>query len=116
MTINLDNYSIYLRPGCTDMRKGSTQLAYLVQNEMKLHPFEKSIFLFCGRNKRTIKAIVWDGNGWIEIIKRLECGKSFCYPTTISDSMKVTFEQVKLMLRGANVWRNFPTFTPEFVG
>ena len=37
------------------MRKGSTGLAYLVQYEMELEPFGKSVFLFCGRSGKTIK-------------------------------------------------------------
>ena len=53
------------KAGYTDMRKGPTGLAYLVQYEMGLEPFGKSVFLFCGRSQRTVKAIVWDRNGWL---------------------------------------------------
>ena len=36
MEIKLEDYDFYIRPGVTDMRKGSTSLAYIVQNEMQL--------------------------------------------------------------------------------
>jgi len=62
MEINLEAYNFFIKPGITDMRKGSPSLAYIVQNEMKLEPFSKAVFLFCGGTKRTIKAIVWDRN------------------------------------------------------
>lgn len=116
MKINVEQYAFYLRPGYTDMRKGATKLAYVVQNEMGLRPFEKSVFIFCGRSKRVLKAIVWDGNGWYEIIKRLESGKSFCYPTTEELAKAVTIEQVLGMLKGQDVWREIPKFYPTFVG
>ncbi len=60
MDIKLEEYDFYIRPNVTDMRKGSTSLAYIVQNEMQLRPFDKAVFVFCGRSKKTIKAIVWD--------------------------------------------------------
>ena len=47
------------------MRKGPTSLAYLVQYEMGLEPFSKSVFLFCGRSGKTVEAIVWNRNGWL---------------------------------------------------
>ena len=59
MEINLEAYNFFIKPGITDMRKGSPSLAYIVQNEMKLEPFSKAVFLFCGGTKRTIKAIVY---------------------------------------------------------
>ena len=77
MEIRLEDYNFYIRPGRTDMRKSSVGLALIVQDEMGLQPFERSVFLFCGTSRRIIKAIVWNGNGWLEIIKRLECGSSF---------------------------------------
>ena len=80
MQINLENYSFFIKPKFIDMRKGARTLAYIVQDEMGLKPFEKSVFVFCGKTKRIIKAIVWDENGWIEIIKRLESPGTFRWP------------------------------------
>jgi len=34
MEINLEAYNFFIKPGITDMRKGSPSLAYIVQNEM----------------------------------------------------------------------------------
>ena len=45
MDIKLEEYDFYIRPNVTDMRKGSTSLAYIVQNEMQLRPFDKAVFV-----------------------------------------------------------------------
>jgi len=116
MEIRLEDYNFFVRPGMTDMRKGSPSLAYIVQNEMKLEPFSKAVFLFCGGSRKTIKAIVWDRNGWIEIIKRLECGSSFKWPDTQEEALQVEVSNLLLLLEGYDVWRRFPVFTPRYVG
>ena len=51
MQINLESYSFYIKPGSVDMRKGARSLAYIVQEEMGLAPFDKSVFVFCGKKK-----------------------------------------------------------------
>ncbi len=116
MEINLEAYNFFIKPGITDMRKGSPSLAYIVQNEMKLEPFSKAVFLFCGGTKRTIKAIVWDCNGWIEIIKRLECGSAFKWPNTEEEALQIEISDILLLLKGYDVFRRFPVLSPRYVG
>jgi transposase len=98
------------------MRKGSTSLAYIVQNEMQLQPFTKAVFIFCGRSRKTIKAIVWDRNGWVEIIKRLECKSSFRWPMSAEAATMIRLDQLIGLLDGHDMWRSFPAFQPELVG
>lgn len=45
MQINLESYSFYIKPGAVDMRKGARSLAYIVQEEMGLAPFSKSVLV-----------------------------------------------------------------------
>ena len=104
MEIRLEDYQYYIRPWYTDMRKGPTSLAYLVQYEMGLEPFGKSVFLFCGRSRRTVKAIVWDRNGWLCLSKRLDCGMPFIWPRTGEDARRVRLDQVLSMLRDNALW------------
>ena len=114
MELNIEEFEFYIRPGVTDMRKGARSLALFIQNEMDLCPFDKKVFIFCGGNRRTMKAIVWDGTGWFEIIKRLECGSSFKWPKSSEDAMKVSFEQVLGALRGEDSWRRFIVSHPKY--
>lgn len=116
MEINFETYNFFIKPNVTDMRKGSRSLALMVQYEMKLEPFTKAVFLFCGGNRRIIKAIVWDRNGWIEIIKRLECGSSFKWPNTEEEAVKIEVSDLLLLLKGYDVFRIFPILNPKYVG
>ena len=45
MEIRLEDYNFYIRAGRSDMRKSSVGLALIVQEDMGLRPFEKSVFL-----------------------------------------------------------------------
>ena len=110
MVLDLEKYDIYIKPGVTDMRKRAESLSFLVRSEMKLNPRSKSIFLFCGREKRRIVAIVWDSNGFVEISKKLECGMSFKWPSCDKEALGVKLEDVVEMLKGGDPWRRFPIY------
>ncbi|WP_040762149.1 IS66 family insertion sequence element accessory protein TnpB [Ruminiclostridium cellobioparum] len=66
---------IYISCGYTDLRCGIDGLAAIVQNEFKLNPFQNTIFLICGRKTNRIKAILWEGDGFVLLYKRLERGR-----------------------------------------
>lgn len=110
MQINLEEYNIYIRPGVTDMRKRGEGLSLLIQAEMSIDPYSKSIFLFCGRSRKRITAIVWNENGWLEISKKLECGMTYMWPKDKTTAVDVSFEDVKEMLKGGNPFRRFGAF------
>lgn len=114
MFFNFDDYSFYIRPGKTDMRKRSSSLSFLIQDEMELNPFEKSVFVFCSGNRTILKAIVWDKNGFWEITKRYETG-SLCWPKDEKQSKSVSIEQLKQVLEGQNPWRQIDTLSPTRV-
>ena len=45
--------------GYTDLRKGITGLAQIIEGNFRMDPFEKdTLFLFCGRRGDRIKALV----------------------------------------------------------
>lgn len=49
----------------TDLRKGISGLAQIIEGNFKLNPFEaNTLFLFCGRRGDRIKALLWEGNGF----------------------------------------------------
>jgi len=115
MHLNIEEYEFYIRPGVTDMRKRATGLSRIVQDSMKLAPFKKSVFLFCGKDHRKITAIVWNENGWLEISKRLECRGTFKWPDSVDQARKVRYREIVLMLKGVDIWRNLPALKPEYV-
>jgi transposase len=57
MTVDLDAVKIYIRPGHTDLRKAVKGLTVLVQDQMKLDPLSGSVYLFCNKGRRLLKAV-----------------------------------------------------------
>jgi len=115
MELNVEEYDFYLKPGVTDMRNRCTGLSRIVQDQMMLMPFSKSVFLFCGKDRKKIVAIVWNNNGWIEISKRLECRGTFKWPDSEEAALRTNISQIILALKGVDIWRTLPLLSPEFV-
>ncbi len=105
MPLEWDSYDYYIQLGRTDMRKKAYTLSLLVENEMELSPFDRSVFLFCSRTKRILKIIVWGGNGFWEMTKRLEGKGTFAWPGSTEDALKTSLDDIKLLLKGADPWR-----------
>ena len=73
---------IYLATGYTDLRRGMEGLASIIKFNFQLDPYQKDIlFLFCGRRTDRIKGLVWEGDGFLLLYKRLELG-AFNWPRT----------------------------------
>jgi transposase len=72
MIPDLDKVSIYIRPGVTDMRKQVNGLSTIVSEQMDENPGSGRLFLFCSRDRKLIKSIWWDRNGFCLWQKRLE--------------------------------------------
>ena len=74
---------IYIACGYTDLRKGIDGLAGIIQQEFHLDPFEEgSLFLFCGRRTDRMKALLYEGDGFLLLYKRLADGR-FRWPRCI---------------------------------
>ena len=70
MRIDFEGARIYVRPGSTDLRKGVTGLAEIIENEMRLSALSESVFLFCNKNHKLLKVIFWDRTGFWTAQKR----------------------------------------------
>ncbi len=59
--LNLDSIDkVYLAFGVTDLRKSINGLTMIVENELKLDPFEKVLFIFSNRQMNRIKILHFD--------------------------------------------------------
>lgn len=56
--LNIDKVeTVYLACGYTDLRKSIDGLVMIVQNQFKLNPFEKALFVFCNRQMDKLKIL-----------------------------------------------------------
>ena len=93
---------IYIACGYTDLRCGIDGLAGIVQQKFQLDPFTNTLFLFCGRRCDRIKALYWEGNGFVLLYKRLENGR-FQWPRSGAEAKALTPQQYRWLMEGLNV-------------
>lgn len=90
---------VYIACGYTDLRRGIDGLAGMVQNQFQMDPFQTALFLFCGRRRDRIKALYWEGDGFLLLYKRLENG-SFQWPRTKDEVRTLTPQQYRWLMEG----------------
>ena len=93
---------IYIACGYTDLRKGIDGLALLVQKHFELDPFSSSLFLFCGKRNDRIKALYWEGDGFVLLYKRLEKGK-FQWPKNAEAVRQLTPQEFLWLMEGLSI-------------
>jgi len=84
------------------MRKSIDGLAAIVQQNFQLNPFQNSLFLFCGRRRDRMKALYWEGDGFVLLYKRLE-GGSFQWPKDENAVWSLTYQEFRWLLEGLSV-------------
>ena len=99
---------IYIAAGFTDLRRGIDGLASIVKFNFQLDPYEKEIlFLFCGRRRDRIKGLVWEGDGFLLLYKRLELG-GFTWPRIKEEALEITLEQYQALMQGLEIVSRHP--------
>lgn len=93
---------IYVACGYTDMRKSIDGLAVCVKQSFQLDPFSNSVFLFCGHRRDRMKALYWEGDGFVLLYKRLESG-SFQWPKSADEVKDITPQQFRWLLEGLSI-------------
>lgn len=106
---------IFVRPGSTDMRKQINGLAMLVNEGMNLNPLGGSLFLFCNRDRRILKALYWDTTGFALWHKKLEKEK-FPWPEDETEARQINTAELQMLLRGIDFWRAHKKLFYDSVG
>ncbi|MFA5575953.1 MAG: IS66 family insertion sequence element accessory protein TnpB [Tissierellaceae bacterium] len=97
-----DNIKIYIACGKTDMRKSIDGLSAIVSQNFKLDPFDHAIFLFCGSKRDRMKALLWEGDGFLLLYKRLEAGV-FQWPRTKEEVREISLQQYRWLIEGLTI-------------
>ena len=93
--------SYYLCAGSVDMRGGIYSLYQIVKSQMKRNPLSGEVFIFLGENRRCIKILHWEKDGFLLYHKKLEKGT---YELPLKSSFKggydVDWQTFILMMEG----------------
>ena len=118
MIVDLSKVAVYIRPGPCDMRKAINGLSVIVAETMELDAVSGNLFLFCNKQRRILKCLYWDRNGfclWLvaDVVrcspmqpgqKRLERDR-FPWPQTSEAAREITVDELKMLLSGIDFFR-----------
>ena len=91
---------IYICCGRTDLRKGIDGLSTIVKGQFQMDAFQEDVlFLFCGSKQDRFKALVWEGDGFLLMYKRIEGGR-LCWPRTTREAAQLKYEDYRQLLDG----------------
>ena len=88
---------VYLATGFTDLHRGIDGFQF------QLDPYDKNtLFLFCGKRTDRIKGLIWEGDGFLLLYKRIENG-NFRWPRTKEEVLEITTDQYQMLMQGLEI-------------
>ena len=99
---------VYLATGFTDLRRGIDGLARIIRFQFQLDPYAKNtLFLFCGKRPDRIKGLIWEGDGFLLLYKRIENG-NFRWPRTPEEALEISTDQYRMLMQGLKSLPDIP--------
>ena len=96
--------TIYLHTGTTDMRKSFDGLSGIIRGTFGADPSDGSLFLFVNKRRDRIKALWWDGDGYVLWYKRLEEGTFETMPPKNGEErVRIDSTQLAMILSGVRL-------------
>ena len=95
--------NIYIVCGYTDMRKSIDGLCAVVEETVKMSPRSNALFLFCGRQCDRIKALLWEGDGYVLMYKRLDASGRYRWPRNSREARDLTWKQFDWLMSGLDI-------------
>ena len=104
---------IYIVCGYTDLRYGIDSLAATIERKYRMNLFvPNTLFLFCGRSASKIKGLLWEGDGFLLLYKRVESGH-FTWPRSSDDLRSMSAEQFHWLMQGFAIEPVIHDVTPQ---
>ena len=87
-----------------DLRRGIDGLASFVQLNYGIDTLEKgTLFLFRGVKRDRCRGLMWEGDGYTLLTKRLASGNRFQWPKDADEAKRLTPEQFKHLMEGFTI-------------
>ena len=101
---------VIIRVGKTDLRRGIDGLAAIIRLEYGLDPLEDgTLFLFCGTKRDRIKGLLFEGDGFLLLIKRLSNG-FFEWPRNSNEARELSIEEFNRLMEGFTIVSSIRTY------
>ena len=104
MILDISKVRIFIRPGYTDLRKAVNGLTGIAEQQMAGDLFSGNVYLFCNRERKLLKALYWDRNGFWLSQKRLEKDK-YPWPETTEAVRELSCEELSMLLTGIDFFK-----------
>ncbi|KEY58181.1 IS66 family insertion sequence element accessory protein TnpB [Serratia sp. DD3] len=88
---------IYLYRAPIDFRKQVNGLAALLEQELGHNPFTGALYAFTNRQRKKIKCLMWEDNGFVLYYKAL-AEEKFKWLSLADDLLPLTGEQINWLL------------------
>ena len=92
----------YIACGYTDMRKQIDGLVAIVQLQFGRKLDEESLFFFFFYRADRLKALYWDGTGYILLYKRL-LEKRFQWPRNVHELKRLSPQEFRWLMEGLEI-------------
>lgn len=101
---------VILRTGRTDLRRGIDGLAAIIRLEYGMDPLEEgTLFLFCGCRRNRIKGLLFEGDGYLLLTKRLSDGV-YQWPRTGDEARELSHAEFRRLMEGFTVESSIRTY------
>ena len=106
---------VYIKCGYTDMRKSIDGLCAIVQDRLHMDPRQRALYLFCGKRCDRLKALLWEGDGFLLLYKRMEAQGRFRWPRNSEEVRSLTWQQFDWLMSGLEIEQPKAFKVPENV-
>jgi len=87
---------IWVAPEVIDFRCGIDALSGVVKTKLRADPFSGQVFVFCNRKKTAVKVLIYDGQGFWLMLKRLSRGHFRHWPGVRENVLSQSFTHLEL--------------------
>lgn len=89
--------------GYTDMRRSIDDLCTIVQDRLRMDPRQRTLYLFCGKRCDRLKSLLWEGDGFLLLYKRMEAQRRFRWPRNSEEVKSLSWQQFDRLMSGLEI-------------